>query len=117
MNKEIKRTFIDKEYYTEANYPFTIKANFQTLGSIIEIKSQGPIFSFMFDDSIIDLLGFNARTSYEEYNLSQNPSDTLSFDNTFFECDIAKKMIFKSKRSGIIHNITMVIKTAKVSKR
>ena len=61
----------------------------------------------MFDDSIRDLLGFNARTLYEEYTLSNNPVDILSFYNIFIESDIAEGMIFKGKRTGIIHNFTM----------
>ena len=28
LNNEIRRILIDKEHYTEANYPFTIKPNF-----------------------------------------------------------------------------------------
>ena len=44
----------------------------------------------MFDDSIKDLLGFHAITLYEEYNLSTNPVDNLSFDKIFLECDIAQ---------------------------
>ena len=107
LSKEIKRTNIDEEHYTEANYPFTIKPNFSTLGSIIEISPQGSIISFMFDDSIKDLLGFNARTIYDEYTPSDHPVDILSFDNIFLECNIAQGMIFKGKRSGIIHNFTM----------
>ena len=107
LNKEIKRIITDKGYYTEANYPFTIKPIFSTLGSVIEISSQGPIISFLFDDSIRDLLGFNARTLYEEYTPSINPVDILSFDNIFLECNIARGMIFRGKRSGIIHNFTM----------
>ena len=43
----------------------------------------------------------------EEYNLSDYPVDILSFDNIFLECDIAQGMIFRGKRSGIIHNFTM----------
>ena len=35
LNNEIKRIIIDKEYYTEANYPFTIKPNFGTVGGIV----------------------------------------------------------------------------------
>ena len=73
LNNEIKRNIIDEEHYTEAKYPFTIKPNFSTLGSIIEISPQGPIISFMFDDSIRDLLRFNARTLLEEYTPSNNP--------------------------------------------
>ena len=107
LNNEIKRIIIDGEHYTEANYPITIKPNFLTLGSIIEISPQGPIVSFMFDDSIKDLLGFNARTLYEERTPSDNPVDILSFDIIFIETDIAKRMIFGGKRTGIIHNFTM----------
>ena len=61
----------------------------------------------MFDDSIKDLLGFNPRTLYKEYTPSDHPVDLLSFDNIFLECNIAQGMIFKGKRSGIIHNFTM----------
>ena len=61
----------------------------------------------MLDDSIRDLLGFNARTFYEEYTLSNNPVDILSFDKIIVETDIANGMIFKGKRTGIIHNFTM----------
>ena len=107
LNDEIKRILIDKEYYTEATYPFSIKPNFSTLGSIIEIKPQGPIIGFVFEDSIGKLLGFNETILWEEYNLSHNPVDILSFDNIFIETDIAQGMIFKGKRSGIIHNFTM----------
>ena len=107
LNKEIKRMGIDEGHFGETNYQFTIKPNFSTLGSIIEISPQGPIISFMFDDSIRDLIMFNATTLYEEYYLSPHPVDILLFDNNSLECDIAQDMIFKGKRSGIIHNFTM----------
>ena len=104
LNNEIKRIIIDQGHYTEVDYPFTIKPNFSTLGSIIEIYTQGPVITFVPDDSITNLLGFNRTTIYEEYKLSPNPVDILSFDNIFIECDIAQGMIFKGKRTGIIHN-------------
>ena len=107
LNKENKRIIIDENYYTEFTYPLTIKPTFSTLGSIIEKSTQGPIISYMFDDSIRDLLGFYATTLYEEYTISSNPVDILSFDKLFIETDIAKGMIFKEKRTGIIHNFTM----------
>ena len=109
LNNEIKRIIIDKGHYTEAEYPFTIKANFSTLGSFIEISPQGPIVGFVPDDGFRNLLGFHETTLYKEYNLSPNPADILSFDNFFLECDIAKGMIFKGKRSGIIHNWIMTV--------
>ena len=107
LDVEIKRILIDKEHYTEETYPFTITPNFNTLGSIITILPQGPIIGFVFEDSIGKLLGFNETILWEEYNLSPNPVDILSFDNIFIETDIAQGMIFKGKRTGIIHNFTM----------
>ena len=98
LNNEIKRIIIDQEHFTEANCPFTIKPNSSTLGSIIEISPQGPIISFMFDDSIRNLLGFNARILYEENTLFSNPVDILNFNNIFIETDIARGLIFKGKR-------------------
>ena len=48
LNNEIKRIIIDEEHYTEANYPFKIKPDFSTLGSIIgPISSQGPTITFV----------------------------------------------------------------------
>ena len=109
LDKEIKRIVIGEDHYTEAKYPFKIKPNFSTKRSIIEISPQGPIFSFMFDDSKRDLLGFNARPLYEEYNLSTNPVDIISLNNIFIESDFVKGMIFKGKRSGIIMIFTMSV--------
>ena len=63
----------------------------------------------MFDDSMRDVLGFNARTIYEGYNLSPNPVDNLSFDNIFLECDIAQGMIFRGRKSNNIHNWIMTV--------
>ena len=107
LNNEINRIIIDQEPYTETNYPFNIKPNFSTLGSIIEISAQGPVITFIPDDSIRGLLGFNKTTIFEECNLSPNPVDILSFDNVFIETDIAEGLIFKGKKSGISHNLTM----------
>ena len=107
LNDEIKRIIIDDEHLTSENYPFKIKPNFSTLGSFIEISNQETAISLRPDDSRGSLLGFNKRTIYEEYNLLDNLVDILSFDNIFIECDIAQGMIFKGKRSSIIHNFTM----------
>ena len=104
-----KRITIDASHYTEANYSFRTTPNFSTLGSIVEIKPQRPILSFMFNDSVRVLIGFHAITLYEEYNLSPNPVDILSFDNIFLECNIAQEMILRGKRSGIFHNFTMEV--------
>ena len=73
LNDEIKRIIIDEDHYTEAIYPLKIKPNFSTLGSIIEISPQRPTNSFTFDDSIRDVLGFNARTLYEKNSPSKIP--------------------------------------------
>ena len=106
-NDEIKRIIINEGHFTEESYPFVIKPNFSTLGSIVGISNEESAISFKASDSIGSLLGFNKRTIYDEYNLSDNPVDILSFDNIFIETDIAQGMIFKGRRSGIIHNFTM----------
>ena len=65
LSKKIKRIIINEGHFTEVNYPFTIKPNFSTLGSIIEVSSQGPLISFLPDDSKRNILGFNATTLYD----------------------------------------------------
>ena len=101
LNKEIKRIVIEKGYFTEATYPFTIKPNFSTLGSIIENSSANTndrsFIDFRPNNSMRDLLGFKPKILHEEYNLSDYPVNILSFDNIFLECDIAQGMIFKGK--------------------
>ena len=109
LDDEIKRIIIDDEHFTPENYPFKNEPNLSTLGSIIEISNQESAISFRPGDSIGSLLGFDERTIYEEYNLSDNPVDILSFDNIFIETDIAQGMIFKGKRAGIIYYLTMDI--------
>ena len=108
LNDEIKRIIIEEGYFREATYSFTIKPNFSTLGSIIENSSANTndrsLIDFRPNDSIRDLLGFKPKLLHEEYNLSDYPGEILSFDNVFLECNIAQVMIFKGKRSGIIHN-------------
>ena len=107
LNNEVKRIIIEEEHYEEVNYPFTIKPNFSTLGSIVEISLQGSVFTLVPDDSIRDLLGFKKNTISEDYNSSPNPVDILSIDNIFLTCDIAQGMIFRGKRSGILQNFTV----------
>ena len=88
---------------------FFIKPDFNTLGSIIEISPQVSVISFSPNDSIGNLLGFSKTTIYEEYNISPNPVDIISFNNIFIECDIARGMIYRGKQSNIIHNWTMTV--------
>ena len=109
LNDEVKRIIIDEGHYTEIEYPFHIKPDFNTLDSIIEISPQGSVISFVPNDSIGNLLGFSKTTIYEEYNISPNPVDIISFDNIFIECDIARGMIYRGKQSNIIHNWTMTV--------
>ena len=108
LDDEIKRICIIEGHFTELNYPFKIKPNFSTLGSIIEIDvGIGRELDFNPDDSIRDLLVYKPKIINQEYNLSDHPVDILSFDNIFLECNIAQGMIFKGKRSGIFHYFTM----------
>ena len=109
LTDEFKRNIIKECHVTESDYPFTIKPNFSTLGSITETSIQGSFISFLPNDSVRDLLGFNETTLYEECNLSHNLVDILSFDNCFLETVIARGMTLRKKRSGIIHVWTMTV--------
>ena len=109
LNDEIKRIIIGKCDYSESNYPFNIKLNLSTLGSIMEIYQTGPIISFVKETSIGKLLGFDETIFYNKYNKSNNPVDIMSIDNIFIETNIAKGMIFRGRRTGIIMNFTMQV--------
>ena len=109
LNNDFRRIIICEERFTESDYPFQTKRKFSTLGSIIEISPQGPIISFVFDDSIRNFLGFHETIFYNEYNLSPNPVDILLFDNFFLDCDIAKRVIYKQKRGGKLQIWTMAL--------
>ena len=66
LNIEFKRIIFDEGYYSEDEYTFTIKVNFSTLGNNIEIQPQKPIFSFVVENSIRNLLGFHETILYGE---------------------------------------------------
>ena len=72
LNNEIKRNIFEERYFTETTYPFTIKPNFSTLESNIEISSPNTDSQIAStpDDSIRDLLGFKPKLLHEEYILS-----------------------------------------------
>ena len=78
---------------------------YQTLGSFIEISSNitGRQIAFTLHDSIRDLLGYKPVMIHEEFNLTHYPVRILPLNKIFIETDIAHGMIFKGKRSGIIH--------------
>ena len=107
LDLEIKRIIIEEGHITENFYPFSITPIFSTLGSIIEITNPNFLIDFTYDNTIRDLLGFNAVILEDKHNISINPVDILSFDNIFLVCNIAQGMIFKGKRTGVIHNFTM----------
>ena len=95
LNNEIKRIIIDKGHYSENEYPFTIKPNFSTLGSIIEISPQGPKISFVYNDKIRNLLGFCETILYQKYNLSSNPVDIYPLIRIFSNVILLKEWFSK----------------------
>ena len=109
---ENQRIITDQGHYTKANYPFRIEPNFSTLDSIVEIIPQRPIIGFVYDDNIGKRLAFNENILWEENELSHDQVENLSFDNIFIETDIAKGMIFRGKRSGIIFNFILDVPPA-----
>ena len=109
LNNEIQRFTIEEGCFTEANYPYTNKPSFSTLGSIIEVSSinTGSQNAFTPDHSIRDLLGYKLKVIHEEYNLSIYSVGTLSFDIIFLETYIAQRMSFKGKRLRKNHNFAI----------
>ena len=104
------KSITDEDCYIQITIPpgaYGIESMKNEMKRIIIDEEPGPVIIFVPDDTTGDLLGFNETTMFEEYNLSPNPLDILSFDNVFLECNVAQGMIFKSKRSGIIPNFTM----------
>ena len=64
------------------------------------------MIAFVYDDTVRKLLGFHETILIKEYIQSHIPVDILSVDKIFIHTDIALGMIFKGKRSGIIHNFS-----------
>ena len=56
-----------------------------------------------------DFSGFNPETIFENYNLTPNPVDCLSFNNFFLEADVAQGMTFKGKFFGLFLVLTMKV--------
>ena len=54
LDEEIERIFIVEGLHADEYYPFLIKTSFSTLGSIIETSNEGPLNSFVHDDSLRD---------------------------------------------------------------
>ena len=62
LNNEIKMIIFEEGHFTDVDYPFTIKPNFSTFGSIMEISSTEPLLTFLPNDCMRNLLGFSAVT-------------------------------------------------------
>ena len=108
MNNEIERKIIKEGFFTEAIYPFTIKPNFSTYGSVVEISLNitDKQIAFDLDDSMRNILRFKPVTIHDEHP-SDFTFDIFSFDNFFLETDVAQVMILKGNRTGIVHSFLM----------
>ena len=91
MDLEIKRLMVLNGDSDGETIPITIKQDFSTQGSIMEIIDRWGIY-FTFDSTTRTILGADARVISGKYNLSDHQVDIISFDNIFIECDIAKGM-------------------------
>ena len=78
FNDDIKWIFIEEGRFSEADYLLTIKTNFRKLVTDIKFSTQEIMNSFILDDSIRGILGFNTDTLNEEFNLSPYLTDILS---------------------------------------
>ena len=70
------RFIIDEVHFTKTVYPFTKKPIFSALEFKKEISRKEPLNSFLPNDCIKNLLGFDASTIYEKktYHLFQSTS-------------------------------------------
>ena len=65
-NNGIRTIIMAEGHFSENDDQFTIKPNLSTLGFLIEISPQRPLMSFVFDDSIRNLLGFHETILYKK---------------------------------------------------
>ena len=107
LSDEIERKKIKKGCFTTEIYPFIITPNFSTLGTFIEIKANfiGSRISFLHDDRRREFLRFDSVVIYEQYILSPNPVEILSFDNMFMETNIAQGMTFQIDLQPFLINL------------
>ena len=52
LKNQIKKNFLEKRHFSEADFWFTFKPNFSTLRFLIESSRQDPLNSFTPEDSI-----------------------------------------------------------------
>ena len=103
-NLEIERLMVLNGDFDGQSFPFTIKPNFQTQGSIMEIEDGWEV-DFIYAGTLRIILEFDARIVSGKNNLSDHLVDIISFANFFV--DVARGMIVNGKRSDPIHNFTM----------
>ena len=82
IDLEIKRLMVLNGDSDDETFPFSIKPNFTTQGSIIEVEDGWEV-DFTHGGTIRNILGFDARIVSQKYNLSDHPVDIISFDNIF----------------------------------
>ena len=111
IDLEIKRLMVLNGDSDGETFPISIKPNFTTQGSIIEIEDGWEV-EFTHGGTIRNILGFDSRLVNKKYNLSDHLVDIISFDNIFVECDIAQGMVINGKRTRVIHNFTMDVNPA-----
>ena len=79
------------------------------MGSILEFSGQEPMISFFHGEKIQDPWRLDPFVFSEKHSLSPNPIDLISFSVVFLQTDVAQGMIFRSKRTGTLHNFNMEV--------
>ena len=106
LDNELKRYIIKEGYFTEGDYPFKIKPNFSSLCSVKEISWQKPLISFIPDDSIRDISGFNAitkKTKNLTYHLPRSPY----YRSIIFSSNAISDEVWYSKEKGVREFLTI----------
>ena len=86
-----------------------MKPYLSTLDGIMDFKSKfiGSQISFVHNDSLGDLLGFDLIVLNEQNNLSPKTVDKLLSEKNFLESNDAQGLTFKGRRSRVNCNSTM----------
>ena len=89
---------------TNSAYYITISANTPTLGSIINISNANYTIDFTIQNSLANLLGFNASILTSGINISPNIVNIININSIYVNCDIIKGSYVNGTHSPVLYN-------------
>src|SRR5271156_2332119 len=89
---------------TNSAYYITILANASTLGSIINISNVNYTIDFTVQNSLANLLGFNATVIRSGINISPSIANIININSIYVNCDIIKGSYSNGSYSPVLFN-------------